>query len=410
MSKNFSMKSKFGLSNFQLLFISQILSQVTVNMMNFLLLARLFETTGSSIATSLLWVSYALPTIFFGPIGAGIVDLISRRKILMMTNLLQGIVIFLFIFNHDYSVFLLFAVVIAYSFLNQFYVPAESASLPSLVAKNKLPRANSLFFLAQQLSLIMGFGFAGIIEKAVGFKGSLAVCATLMFIAFISVYFLPNMNPTKKLKGDFEDVMKTFFNHIIEGYRYIKGNKTILYPLGLLFTIQVGLAIVTANLPAVAKEILHTSIAYVGLLIVVPAGIGATIASVLITRLLKNKWRKKKIIEISLGILAVAIISLLFWGLFIAPIAVIFIGIGFVGVNITTFTFLQEVTPEWLRGRVFGNLWFMIAIATIFPLIFSGVISEFFGVKTLLTLMALSVIVILAFFLHKGQKLIQENF
>ena len=67
--------------NFKLLFISQILSQVTVNMMNFLLLARLFEATGSSIATSLLWVSYALPTIFFGPIGAGIVDLVSRKNI-----------------------------------------------------------------------------------------------------------------------------------------------------------------------------------------------------------------------------------------------------------------------------------------------------------------------------------------
>lgn len=396
--------------NFHLLFLSQILSQVTVNMMNFLLLARLFEITGSSIATSLLWVSYALPTIFFGPIGAGIVDLVSRRKTLLITNLLQALIIFLFIFVHSYSTFLLFAVVLAYSFLNQFYVPAEMASLPSLVAKNKLAKANSLFFLTQQISLIIGFGFAGIIEKFLGFEGSLILCSAFLFIATVSVYFLPQMNPTKKLKGDFEDVMKTFFNHIIEGYRYIKGNKTILYPLGLLFTIQVGLAIVTANLPAVAKEILHTSIAYVGLLMVVPAGIGATIASVLITRLLKNKWRKKKIIEISLGILAVAIISLLLWGLFIAPIAVIFIGIGFVGINIPTLTYLQEVTPEWLRGRVFGNLWFMIAIATIFPLIFSGVISEFFGVKTLLSIMAIGVILILGFSLRSGQKLIQENF
>ena len=85
--------------NFKLLFISQILSQVTVNMMNFLLLARLFEATGSSIATSLLWVSYALPTIFFGPIGAGIVDLVSRRKTLIITNFLQALVIFLYIFR-----------------------------------------------------------------------------------------------------------------------------------------------------------------------------------------------------------------------------------------------------------------------------------------------------------------------
>lgn len=401
--------------NFKLLWTSQILSQITVNMMNFLLLARLFETTGSTIATSLLWVSYALPSIFFGPIGAGIVDLVSRRKTLIITNLLQALVIFVFIFSHQYSIFLLFAVVVAYSFLNQFYVPAEMASLPSLVSKNKLTRANSLFFLTQQLSLIVGFGFAGIIQKFLGFEGSLILCSILLFIAGTSVYFLPNMNPLKKLPDNFEDLMKTFFNHIVEGYTFIKNKKIILYPLSLLFVIQVGLAIITANLPTIGKEILEVSMAYVGLLVVVPAGIGAAIGSIVVNKLMgseliKNKWRKKKIIDASLGILGLSVLGLVLGKLFTAPVLVILVGIGFVGVNIPTLTFLQEVTPVWLRGRVFGNLWFLITIATIFPIIFSGVISEFFGVKTLLTMMSLGVILILTFSLKKGQKLIEENF
>lgn len=396
--------------NFYLLFISQILSQVTVNMMNFLLLARLFESTGSSIATSLLWVSYALPTIFFGPIGAGIVDLVSRRKMLVITNLLQAIVIFVYIFNHQYSIFLLFAVIVAYSFLNQFYVPAESASLPSLVSKTKLAKANSLFFLTQQLSLVVGFGFAGVIQKFIGFKGSLILCSGLLFVAAFSVYFLPNMNPTKKLPKNFEAILKTFFSHILEGYKFIKEKKTILYPLSLLFAAQVGLAIITANLPTIGKEILDVSMAYVGLLVVVPAGIGATIGSIFVTRMVKNKWRKKKIIDVSMAILGFATLALVFGGVISTPLLVVLVGLGFVGINIPTLTFLQEVTPEWLRGRVFGNLWFMITIATIFPIIFSGVISEFFGVKTLLAIMGVGAILILAFSLRNGQKLIEENF
>ncbi len=396
--------------NFKLLWISQILSQVTVNMMNFLLLAKLFESTGSSIATSLLWVTYALPTIFFGPIGASIVDLVSRRKILMLTNFLQSLVIFLYIFSHEYSLFLLFAVVVAYSFLNQFYVPAESASLPSLVTRSKLAKANSIFFLTQQLSLIIGFGFAGIIQKLIGFEGALIICSSALFIAFVSVYYLPDVSPSKKLPSNFEDLMKTFFNHIIEGYKFIKGNNTVLYPLTLLFTIQVGLAIVTVNLPVIATEILHTSVAYVGLLVVVPAGIGATIGSIIITKLTKNKWRKKKIIDISLGLLGLSVLGLVFGKIFTAPILVILVGIGFIGVNIPTLTYLQEVTPTWLRGRVFGNLWFLITLATIFPIIFSGVVSEFFGVKTLLTIMSIGVILILTYSLRSGQKLIEENF
>ncbi|HCR36466.1 hypothetical protein A2130_02040 [Candidatus Woesebacteria bacterium GWC2_33_12] len=396
--------------NFYYLWVSQILSQVTVNMMNFLLLAKLFNATGSSIATSLLWVSYALPAIFFGPIGAGVVDLVSRRKTLVITNLLQAVVIFLYIFGHNYSVFLLFAVVLSYSFLNQFYVPAENASLPSVISKEKLPKANSLFFLTSQLALVIGFGFAGIIEKLVGFEGSLIIASSMLFIAFLSVYLLPNVTPRKKLPTDWEALMKVFFDHLIEGYKFIKTKKTVLYPLILLFFIQVGLSIITANLPSIAKEILHISTSYVGLLVVVPAGIGATIGSISVSKLLKVGWRKKQIIDLSLAILGLSVMGLVFGKLISTPILVLLVGMGFIGVNIPTLTFLQENTPQWLRGRVFGNLWFLITIATIFPIIFSGVVSEFFGVKTLLTIMSLGVILILMYSIRNGQKLIEENF
>ncbi len=397
-------------TKFFLLWTSQILSQITLNMMNFLLLARLYEATGSSIATSLLWVSYALPTIFFGPIGASVADLISRRKTLMITNFLQALVIFIFIFTHSYSIFLLFAVIILYSFLNQFYVPAEMASLPSLVSESKLAKANSMFFLTQQLSLVVGFGFAGIIQNLIGFEGSLIFCSAALFIAFVSVSFLPKLNPEKKIPKNWEDVIKVFLDHILEGYKFIRNMKSVLYPLVLLFVIQVGLTIVTANLPIIASEILHVPSTLAGLYIVVPAGIGATIASVLIPRMLKKKLRKKKIIDISLGLVGISVLGIVFGNNITAPIFVILVGLGFIGVNIPTLTFLQEVTPEWLRGRVFGNLFFLITLSTIFPVIFSGVISEFFGVKTLLTIMGVGVILILMYSIKKGQRLIEENF
>ncbi len=379
-------------------------------MMNFLLLARLFEATGSSIATSLLWVSYALPTIFFGPIGASVADLVSRRKTLMITNFLQAFVIFVFIFTHSYSIFLLFAVIILYSFLNQFYVPAEMASLPSLVSESKLAKANSMFFLTQQLSLIVGFGFAGLIQNWIGFEGSLIFCSAALFAAFVSVSFLPKLNPEKKIPKNWEAIIKVFLNHILEGYRFIRKMKSILYPLVLLFLIQVGLTIVTANLPIIASEVLHVPATLAGLYIVVPAGIGATIASILVPRLIKRNWRKKRMIDVSLGLVGVSILGLVFGINITAPIFVILVGLGFVGINIPTLTFLQEVTPDWLRGRVFGNLFFLITLSTIFPVIFSGVISEFFGVKTLLTIMGVGVILILAYSLRNGQRLIKDNF
>jgi MFS family permease len=78
-------------SKFVYLWTSQVLSQLAINIMNFLLLIRLYERTGSSIATSFLWVAYALPAILIGPIAAASVDLFDRRKMLIAANLMQSI-------------------------------------------------------------------------------------------------------------------------------------------------------------------------------------------------------------------------------------------------------------------------------------------------------------------------------
>lgn len=410
-------KLLFRNSRFLYLWVSQLLSQVTVQMMNFLLLARLFTITGSSIATSLLWVSYALPSIFFGPIGAASVDLVSKRKMLMFTNLLQALIIFGFIFIHQSSIFLLYAVVLVYSFLNQFYVPAESSSLPSVVPKSSLPQANSVFFITQQFALIAGFGFAGLMQGFLGFSGSLIVASILLFIAFVSVSFLPELMPGKKVPQSIDRFIIAFFKTIYEGYEFIKGKKTVLYPLFLLLGIQIILAIIVVNLPVIATELLEISVSYAGILIVIPAGVGAVLGSIIVSKKLKEGLRKKSLIQFGLLIMGVSILatsiiapflSILFSS-FIIPILLISAGTGFIFANIPTLTYLQEVTPLPLRGRVFGNLWFLITISTIFPVLFSGLLTEFLGVRVLL--ITIAALILSAYYLIavKGQEWIQNS-
>ena len=411
-------KSVISNHNFLYLWISQILSQLTINIMNFLLLTRLFTVTGSTIATSLLWVAYALPAIFFGPIGAASVDLISRRKTLMITNLLQAITVFGYILSRQPSIFILYFIVVLYSLFNQFYVPAESSLMPSVVSKKLFPHANSLFFITQQASLVLGFGAASILSSLIGFSGSLVLCSIFLFIAFVATAFLPETRPPKGVPEAFDKLLITFFTSIYEGYEFIKSHKSILFPLLLLMGMQVALAIVVVNLPVIASEILKVSVNYAGILIVVPAGVGAVIGSIVIPKILRARWRKKVIIEVSSALLSFGVFLIVFLiplipivlRIVLEPVFVILIGFGFVGATIPALTYLQEVTPLWLRGRVFGNLWFLVTIATIFPVIFSGFVAEFFGVKTLLVLLMTGTMFVFYYSKRNGQKLIAEQF
>lgn len=408
----------FRKHQFVYLWISQVLSQLTVHIMNFLLLTYIYTATGSSIATSFLWVAFSLPALIVGPIGAATVDLVDRRKMLMITNLLQSATVFLLILVNTKSIFIIYVVVFLYSSLNQFYAPAESAALPSTVGKKMLLRANSVFFITMQGALILGFGVAGILQRTIGFNGAFILSAIFLLLSFISVSFVKPNRPQKIIPGEFAKFLKAFFNTIIEGYEFISKNKTILIPILILLSIQAGFTIIVTNLPIIATEILHISVNLAGVSIVVPAGIGALIGSVYIPRFSKRIWRKKTIVELSLAtvtfsLLAVALLvpllplTLRVTGTFVL---IVLSGFSFVGMNIPTVTFLQENTPSWFRGRVFGNLWFLVTLVNILPVLFSGAVTEIFGVRTLLVLMSLGTLTMLVHSLRSGQRIIETHF
>lgn len=405
-------------SKFLYLWISQILSQLTIHIMNFILLIRIFNQTGSTIATSLLWISYALPALLVGPFAAALIDIYDKRKILMISNLLQAVVILGFALTYEGRLFLLYGVAFAYSFLNHFYVPSELASLPSLVIKKNLPQSNGLFFLTQTAALIVGFGVAGLLVQVLGFDNTLFLSAGFLFLAFISVSFLPQMKGEDSFPKAYEQAIAEFFKRIVEGYMFIKKHKGVLYPFLLLMGFQVALVVLVINMPLVATDILKVSANASGLYVALPAGVGSAIGALTIPRLLKRGWRKKRSIETFLVLITTAVFLLAFLVPELEPPSRILFGeliiilgsLFFVGVLIPTQTYLQEVTPGGLRGRVFGNYWFLVTILTILPVLFSGALTELFGIRLLLFLVAGFAFAILMFSKKYGPKMIEEAF
>src|SRR3989304_8819486 len=293
-------------SNFRYLWLSQIMSQVAINMMNFLILIKLFNFTGSTLAVSFLWISYALPTILVGPFAAAAVDIFDRRKVLIISNFIQFILIAASIPLIGDKVFLLYGLTFAYSLVNQFYGPAESAMLPHVVERSKLPNANSLFFLTQQLSLILGFSVAGLLNSFFGFNISLLLCSLLLLSATVSVYLLPKSKFEVKTEDSFENSFLHFFKTLLDGYIYLKNKKSIYLSFFLLLGIQACFSVVIVCVPVIAKDILMIDTNFSGLLLVVPAGIGAMLGASYFPKFLKKGWRKRTLIEtgsLTLGLL-----------------------------------------------------------------------------------------------------------
>jgi MFS family permease len=383
--------------NFVYIWISHLFSQLTINIMNFVFLIRLFEVTGSAISTSFLWVAYALPAILVGPFASGVVDLVDLRKMLIITNFLQFLTIFIFAIAPKSNIFIIYEVVFIYSLLNQFYVPSEASTLPSVLPKNKFTQGNSLFFITQQGSLVLGFAVAGLLNVFLGFNNTLFVCAFFLFIAFIATVLLPSLKSGSSISTKFETAVFGFFRHIADGYNFIKSERKVLTPFLLLIGFQVALNVAVVQVPVMAKDILHIPLNTAGVFILVPAGIGAILGALIMPKILRIRFRKKQVIDYALLTIGISLFALTFifpffvyWvRIVLSFVAVLLMGLSFVGILVPSQTFLQEGTPPDLRGRVFGNFWFLVTIASVLPVIFSGSIVEIFGIKFLLLTLSL---------------------
>jgi MFS family permease len=404
--------------NFVLIWLSQLLSQLTINIVNFTLISKIFEITGSTIAVSFLWISYALPSILLLPLSGPVVDRANRKAILFFTNLLQGATILLFLGLGD-KLFAIYPIVFIYSMMNQFYLPAEAASIPNLVSKDSLPAANSLFLITSQAMFILGFGAVGPSLSLLGRDLTYVIASLMLLVAAAAVTFLPeSKSPHEKLASTFSDFWKEF----ITGFKYIKGEPGVLFPLAVLVGGNTVLAIMGAIFPLLGKEILGSSVEGSGPAIFIPVGVGAILGTLIVPRLVK-KYRKRRLIET--GLLALMTSTLLLailvpvvaaaLGAFgivrvLLGVPLIFLlGFSAMMVFVPSQTVVQERTPNILLGRIVSMLGFFMSIASIIPLIFGAAIAELLGVRIILILIAGAAAVTLYYSQKMGDKYIIKS-
>lgn len=390
-----------------------MLSQITVNMINFILILHIFNQTGSTVAVGLFWFFWALPAIFLGPFSGTLIDLFGTRKILILTNLVQSLIILLYLLIRN-TIWPIYSIVFLYSMSNQFYVPAEAATLPGVCPKKLLTAGNSLFLFTTYIALIVGFGLAGPLIKLVGPQIPFLLGSVLLICGATAVWLLPKANFQKPL-GKFDaKSFQEFLKKLTEGYRFIKASSVVLFPLLLLVFSQIIITMLFVLGPALVVKILGTPFINISQNFILPGGLGAIVGLVLAVKLLK-KIRKRYLITSGLFLLSFVFFSLaLIVPQFSASLKVIgqitlgfLAGFSFSIFTIPTQTMLQEKTPIEMRGRVFGVLGFLITLSSIFPVLFAATIGEILGEIWMVLILAM-IIFALGIFSLKGENVIQR--
>ena len=180
-------------------------------------------------AVSGVWLVTLLPALLFGPLAGAVADRLDRRMTMIVGDVIRGL-LFVSIPLFPNLTWILVAKFLA-GVASQFWNPATAASIPNLVPKDKLERANQLSLLttygtaplAAGLFSVLALVSEGISRVTPLFHASnvdlaLYFNAASYFVSALTVYFIREI-PKRNRSGKIS--VPSTFRSIWEGWRFI---------------------------------------------------------------------------------------------------------------------------------------------------------------------------------------------
>ena len=401
---------------FLLLWLSQVATQIGVNMVLYGLTVVVLEATDLSSAVSGLFLTFLVPSVLFSALAGVYVDRIDRRVVLVVTNALRAAVLVgVFAVGNDIGLVLVLNTL--FSIVTVFFAPAEAAMIPVLVPREQLVAANGLFTLTLNGAFALGYALLGPLVVTIlgGPQPLIIIVAVLFGLAAIFCLTLPGDPPAPRTAGVIEAVtgavteavseagqsVTGVFGQLREGIGIIRNNRRIAWSLGYLALSASLIGVVAVLGPSFARDTLGLSPKDL-IVVVLPLGLGIAMGVLLLNNYGKYIARRRAI-ELGLVLLGILLLILTVAGpvsriltgvgenlqvvdlssltsLVAIVVAIAFLaGICYGIVAISAQVQLQEDIPAEGRGRVFGVLNMLVSVASILPIIVVGPIADLAG-------------------------------
>ena len=176
-------------------------------------------------------ISELVTGILVNPFGGVISDRFSRRKILMTTDLVCGLLCLAisFIRNDRWMIAALIFANIVQAIAFGFSRPANKAIITEVVEKEEIVTYNAHLELVLQVVSVSSPVFSFLVLQFASLHATLLLDALTFFIAFVLVAFLPKEEPQFQEKHRLTG--KDIFSDIKEGLDYIWHQKDIFFLL-----------------------------------------------------------------------------------------------------------------------------------------------------------------------------------
>jgi MFS family permease len=378
--------------DFRLLWTASVLTSLAVQIRNVSNLYQVYQLSGSAFMLGLTGFLETLPFIIFGLFAGAVADAFDRKKVLLLTMVLQlvpGVAMAFLTYTGTVQVWHIYTLGFLGAFVDVFNWPARAALVPRLVPPGLMMNAVTINSMIIQLSFLVGPALAGVSIDHTGLVMTYSISTLLLVPAIASIF---SLRTSGKVEGRKRQVN---LRSIVEGVEFIWIQRIILS----LFLLDFGVTLVgfyRPILPIFAADVFNMGASGLGLLYAAPSA-GSLIGS--ITLLMAGDIKQKGIAVVLAAVGFAASLALLgvshwFW---LAVAAVIILGItDSISVAIRR-TVVQLLAPNEMLGRANSLITVFAQTTNGLGALLAGAAAQFIGApNSLLVGSALCFLMILA--------------
>jgi len=364
--------------NFALLWSGQLISSIGSALTILAASVLVFRETGSTLSVGLMLIATAGPTVAIGLLAGVFVDRYDRKRIMLISDLLRAILIFLIPSLIHLHLNWLYVIVALTSGITQFFDSAHASVLPEVASDEELSSANALMSVSSVGSQMMGFALAGFIVANLPVEWAFYLDAASFLLSasillFTSFPHLPAIESTS-LRAIAENLQAGL--GVVRTTPILRSLFLIAGPIFLLIGLQN-----TLLLPFALKELNGTEFDF-GLQQAADA-IGVALGSLVMARL-ADRIREGQWLVISYVLMALFSI----WYSLAHSIALGIFLIGVIGVvNAPSYIgrqlVIQRFTPREARGRVNSAFFVVRDVTFVIGMSLAG-LADLFDVRLML--------------------------
>ncbi|MEN6337463.1 MAG: MFS transporter [Phycisphaerales bacterium] len=314
---------------------------------------------GLASVVGIVMMAAKLPEILLSPLSGTLVDMTSRKKVLVLCDLVVGVLITaisvacLALPGETGLVFtLLVAAAICIGICDSFFNPAVASFLPELVSSRSLHSANAVYRFTTTAATFLGQCAAGAVFTAIG--------APILFLANgVSYLFSAGSqacisSPSGRPAAGSGHSARIVIDNLKAGLAYVRDRRELRSFLFIICLYHFFVSPFTVILPFYMSDVLNAAPAWYGYAM---ACFGAgLLAGFLLAGLFRlSSHRRAWVATLCFGISAVSflLIGLLPHLWLVLPLLAL-IGVTIAIIVVTLNTVIQLTTPNSLHGRVFG--------------------------------------------------------